>query len=158
MDLQKRLAANIFNCGPGRVRFDPLQLEEVKKAITRFDIQRLINKGIIHKVQSQGISRARAKQKSTQKRKGRRMGAGSRKGKSTARRNPKTTWVLGVRSQRELLKSLREHGWVDQETFRQLYAKVGGGFFRSAKHIKIYIKEQDMITGAAKAVKNNGKQ
>ena len=166
MDLQKRLASRLLNCGPGRVRFDTTQLEEIKKAITRFDIQRLINKGLIAKVQEQGVSRARAKHRAEQRKKGRQSGHGSRKGKSTARRNPKTVWVQAVRAQRELIKALRAGGHVDNEGFKELYAKVKGGFFRSTKHIKIYTKEQDMIKTAAKpaakeaanAVKQNGKQ
>lgn len=157
MDLQKRLASEVLNCGLGRVRFDPSQLEEIKKAITRFDIQRLINKGLIYKIQSQGVSRSRAKQTAGQKRKGRQKGHGSRKGRSTARQNPKTRWVRAVRAQRELLRSLREGGWIDNAGFKELYAKVKGGFFRSVNHIKIYIKEQDLVKGAAKAVKKDGK-
>src|SRR3989344_5424941 len=156
MDLQKRLGSQVLKCGVGRVRFDPSQLEEIKKAITRFDIQRLVSKGLIYKLQAQGISRSRAKQTASQKRKGRQKGQGSRKGKSTARLNPKTRWVKAVRAQRELLRNLREGGWIDNAGFKELYAKVKGGFFRSVNHIKIYIKEQDLVKGAAKAVKTDG--
>ncbi len=122
----------------------------LKKAITRFDIQRLINKGMIYKVQSKGISTARAKKTAAQKRKGRQTGHGSRKGKTTARQNPKTKWVQGVRSQRALIQRLRSAQLIDNTSFRELYSKVKGGFFRSAKHIKIFIKEQDMIKGDSK--------
>ena len=145
MDLQKRLAAQIFGCGPKRVRFDPTKLSEIKEAITTFDISRLINKGVISKVQSKGVSRARAKKIAIQKSRGRRTGHGSRKGKATARLNPKEQWIASVRKQRELIKKLREKKLIDRKDFRVLYRKVKGGFFRSTKHIKLYIKEQDMI-------------
>lgn len=145
MELQKRLASQVLKCGPGRVRFDPAQLEEIKKAITAFDIRRLINKGTIYKLQVQGVSRVRARVYAAQKRKGRKVGHGSRKGKSTARLNPKSRWVEAARAQRELLQGLRTGEYITNESYRSLYAKVHGGFFRSTRHIKIYIKEQGML-------------
>jgi len=145
MELQKRLASQILDCGPRRVRFDPSKLEDIKKAITSFDMRRLIAQGIVYKIQKKGVSRARAKQTHGQKVKGRRSGHGSRKGKVTARLNPKTRWVRAVRAQREVLRSLRENQVIDNAGFKSLYAKVKGGFFRSTKHIKIYIKEQNLI-------------
>ncbi len=145
MELQKRLAGQIFRCGPRRVRLDPEKLSEVKEAITKFDITRLIKKGIIRRVQVKGVSRARAKHNRIQKRKGRQSGHGSRKGKSTARQNPKDVWIMNVRAQRELIKKLRSGQHIDKPSFRTLYRKVKGGFFRSTKHIKIYIEEQDMV-------------
>lgn len=147
MKLQKRLAAQLLRCGPGRIRFDPEKLTEIKEAITNFDIMRLVNKGIIRKEQSKGISTARAKKTAQQKSKGRRTGHGSRKGKATARLVPKTRWIAGVRAQRELIKKLRAGNHIDRKDFRLLYSKVKGGFFRSTKHIKIYIQEQDMVKG-----------
>ncbi len=145
MELQKRLASQVLGCGPKRVRFDPTKLAEIKEAITTFDVSRLINKGIVYKVQAKGVSRARAKKIAMQKSKGRRSGHGSRKGKANARLNQKTQWVNSVRTQRELIKKLRENGIIEKTDFRALYNKVKGGFFRSTKHIKIYIQEQDMI-------------
>ena len=145
MKLQKRLASQTLGCGPKRVRFDPTKLSEIKEAITTFDVTRLINKGIIYKVQAKGVSRARAKKIATQKSKGRRSGHGSRKGKANARLNQKTHWVNSVRTQRELIKKLRENEIIEKTDFRALYNKVKGGFFRSTKHIKIYIQEQDMV-------------
>ena len=145
MELQKRLASQVLKCGPGRVRFDPSQLEEIGKAITAFDIRRLVNKGAVYKIQSQGVSRARAKASDAQKRKGRQVGHGSRKGKSKARLNPKSRWIEAVRAQRALLQALRDGKHITNESYRSLYAKVHGGFFRSPRHIRIYIKEQNML-------------
>ena len=145
MKLQKRLASQVLNCGLGRVKFDPSKLSEIKEAITKFDVLRLINKGTVYKVQEQGVSRARAKQISSQKKKGRRSGHGSRKGKSTARLNPKTQWISNVRSQRTLAKKLKENKLIDNKAFKAIYAKIKGGFFRSTKHVKIYIQEQEMV-------------
>lgn len=145
MNLQKRLASQALKCGPGRIRFDPARLSEIKEAITTFDVIRLVKKGAIYKVQSTGISRARAKKISAQKSKGRRSGHGSRKGSAAARHSPKTRWIANARAQRELIKKLRDKQTIDKPSFRELYAKVKGGFFRSTKHIKLYIDERDMV-------------
>ena len=145
MKLQKRLAGQILRCGPNRVRLDPEKLSEIKEAITKFDVTRLINKGTIYKEQSKGISRVRAKKTAIQKSKGRRSGHGSRKGTAASRLNPKTQWINNVRAQRQLIKKLRSNKLIDKSSFKILYAKIKGGFFRSTKHIKIYVQEQDMI-------------
>ncbi len=145
MELQKRLAAQVLGCGPRRIRFDPERLSEIKEAITKFDVARLIKKSAIYRVQAKGISTVRAKKRKQQKRKGRRSGHGSRKGKANARLNQKTQWINSVRTQRDLIKKLRENGIIEKTDFRALYNKAKGGFFRSTKHIKIYIQEQDMI-------------
>src|SRR3990172_7178921 len=134
MELQKRLASQVVGCGPKRVRFNPEKLAEIKEAITTFDVTRLINKGIVYKVQAKGVSRARAKKIAIQKSKGRRSGHGSRKGKANARLNQKTHWINSVRTQRELIKKLRANGIIEKTDFRALYNKVKGGFFRSTNH------------------------
>jgi len=148
MKLQKRLAAQEMNCGPGRVRFDPTQLKEIKEAITTFDVRRLINKGTIYKVQEQGVSRARAKVRANQRKKGRQTGHGSRKGREAARLPPKLTWIRGVRAQRALIQRMRERELITNDTFKDTYAKIKGGFFRSTNHIKIFLEENDLIKKA----------
>ena len=145
MKLQKRLSAQILRCGLGRVRFDPTKLGEIKEAITKFDIVRLINKGTIYKEQAQGVSRVRAKKRAAQRRKGRQAGYGSRKGKASARLKPKDKWINNVRAQRQLVKKLKENELISTADFRTLYSKIKGGYFRSTKHIKIHIQEQDMV-------------
>lgn len=145
MKLQKRLAASILKCSPKRVWFDPEKLAEIKEAITKFDIRNLIKKGIITKTPAKGISRAGAKKIQAQKRKERRKGHGSRKGARSARLEPKRFWIKAVRAQRELLKRMHEKGLISTADFHKLYAKVKGGFFRSVRHIKLYVKEQNLI-------------
>jgi len=145
MKLQKRLAANALNCGPGRVKFDPAQLKEIGEAITTFDIKRLINQGAITREQAKGISRVRAKHRAAQRRKGRQSGHGSRKGKDSARDNPKQRWMHAARAQRALLARMKAKQLIDNTTYRSLYLKVKGGFFRSVKHIKLYIEENELL-------------
>lgn len=146
MKLQKRIAAQILKCGEGRIRFAPDKLKEVSEAITTFDVKRLINKGIIKKIQEEGVSRSRAKHRTKQRRKGRQSEHGSRKGKAGARTNPKQKWIANVRAQRRLIKTLRDKEHINTSGYRTLYSKVKGGFFRSTSHIKLYIEEQNMLT------------
>ncbi len=142
MNVQKRLAASILKCSPYRISFDETKLDEIKEAITRRDVRGLIKKHIIIKSQLWGGSKVRARKIQSQKSKGRRTGAGSRKGKSTARLNPKQAWMARIRVQREFLRVLREKGIITTQAFHDLYLKAKGGFFRSKRHLSIYLKEK----------------
>ena len=39
---------------------------------------------------------------------------------------------------------LKDKGIVDKKTYRNLYLKSKGGFFRSKSHIKLYINEHKL--------------
>lgn len=147
MMLQKRLAGKITGCSPYRVHLDPDKMGEIKEAITKFDVRRLINKGVITIIAKQGISQFRARHIRAQKRKSRRAGHGSRKGTQAARADSKTQWMRNIRTQRDLLKRLRDHELITQQTFNTLYMKSKGGFFRSTRHIKLFLQEQELFTG-----------
>jgi large subunit ribosomal protein L19e len=145
MKLQKRLAAKILKCSPNRVILNPEKLTEIKEAITKFDVRRLVNQGIITKKPVQGIGKFRARHTMAQKRKSRRTGHGSRKGSANARADDKLQWMRLVRAQRDLLKRMRDHKLITQETFNTMYLKSKGGFFRSMRHIKLFLQEQDLF-------------
>ena len=148
--VQKRLAAEIMKCSPKRVWFDEEKLADIKEAITRADLKSLINSGLIMEKPQKSISKVRARARKIQKAKGRQKGAGRRKGKKTARLPKKTAWKNKIRVQRELLKSLREKGNITSQVYQKLYSKSKGGFFRSKRHIKIFIKEQGLLTETKK--------
>jgi large subunit ribosomal protein L19e len=145
MMLQKRLAAKILKCSPQRVWVDPTRLEEIKGAITKFDVRRLIAQGLISKDALYGGSKVRARERQVQRARGRRRGIGSRKGPAGARTPGKETWMARIRAQRDLIKRLRDHELITALTFKQLYNKAKGGFFRSTGHIKIYLEEQKLF-------------
>ncbi|MEM4239690.1 MAG: 50S ribosomal protein L19e [Candidatus Woesearchaeota archaeon] len=145
MMLQKRLAAQVLNCSPNRITFDPEKLGEIKEAITKFDVGRLIRKGIITRAPVQGTGKFRTRHAMGQKRRSRRVGPGSRKGSANARADDKLQWMRLVRAQRDLLKRLKEHNLITHETFNMLYQKSKGGFFRSTRHIKLFLKEQGLF-------------
>ncbi|MBI4150593.1 50S ribosomal protein L19e [Candidatus Woesearchaeota archaeon] len=145
MMLQKRLAGKLLKCSPIRVWINPDKLDEIKGAITKADIRRLIAQGLITKDALYGGSKVRARARQEQRKRGRRRGIGSRKGKSTARTPRKETWISRIRAQRDLLKRMRDNSAITAETFKDLYAKAKGGFFRSTRHIKVYSEEQNLF-------------
>lgn len=144
LKIQKRLASDVFKCSKKHVRFDTEMLEEIKKSITKADIKSLISENIIYKKPIVGVSRVRARKIRIQKSKGQMRGDGSRKGKKTARLPRKKRWMLKIRAQRDLLKILKEKEIIAKDVYRQLYKKSQGGFFRSRRHIKLYIEEHNL--------------
>ena len=134
-----------MNCSPKRVRFTPDRINDIKEAITKADIKSLVSDGVISKLNEKGVSRARANKRLSQRRKGLQRGPGKRKGKKTSITPSKTMWINRVRAQRSFLKELREKSIIDKAIFNDLYGKVKGGFFRSRRHIKIYIEENELV-------------
>jgi large subunit ribosomal protein L19e len=144
LDTQKRLAAGILKCTHKRVVFDNTKLSDIKAAITRADIRGLINKKIIRAVNPQGKSMGRSRKALKQKRKGRGKGHGKREGTHRARLPKKIAWMNKIRSQRRMLRMLREKEILSKSDYRQLYLKANSGFFRSVRHIKLYIEEHKL--------------
>jgi large subunit ribosomal protein L19e len=151
MNNKKQLAARIMKLSPKKVKFAGDALEEIKKAITRSDIRGLIAIKKISKSTTNSHSRAGARTIRAQKNKGRQKGVGSRKGKKYSKVGRKEGWMARVRTQRKLLQNLRTGGVLSQKNFKLLYAKSKGGYFRSRRHIKLYITEQKL------SEKKNGK-
>ncbi len=139
--LQRRLASEVLECGINRVWFDPTALEEIASAATKDDIRELIERGLIKKKPVKGVCRVRIRYKRMQKRKGRRRGHGSRKGKKTARLSKKEAWMMRIRALRKRLRELKEKGVIDRRTYRMLYLKAKGGEFRSIAHLNAYIEQ-----------------
>tara|TARA_Y100000034_G_scaffold133672_1_gene199823 strand:+ start:455 stop:901 length:447 start_codon:yes stop_codon:yes gene_type:complete len=142
--LQKRLAADIMDVGLKRVWFDETRLEEITKTITKADIKRLIADGAIREKPEKSISKFRIRKAKEQKKKGRQKGHGSRKGKKTARSGKKELWVAKIRVQRTFLKELKEKKILNQENYRNLMRKAKGGFFRSKRHIKLFMEDREL--------------
>ncbi len=152
---QKRLAAYVLGCSHQNVRFDPVRLAEIKEALTKNDIRSLIVKGAISKVPIESYSHGRSRMILKQKRKGRRSGPGSIKGKKFARLPRKQAWMDRVRAQRVLLATLKEHQIIAIPVYHQLYKMSKGGFFRSRNHIKLYLEEQGLVQKNERKEKNS---
>lgn len=150
LNVQKKLAAQILKCSEKKIKLDTDRLDEIKESITKQDIRGLIQDKAIVKKHEQGSSRVRARLINAQKVKGKRRGQGSRKGKFHAREPRKDIWMATIRKQRGFIKELRERSLLTTEGFKTLYKKAKGGFFRSVRHIKLYMQENDMITRGKK--------
>jgi large subunit ribosomal protein L19e len=135
------------------VTFDNDRLDDIKQAITKRDLKLLIGDGAITKKPGNFTSRVRSRKLAMQKRKGRRDGPGSRKGKFSARFKPKKTWMSRLRVQREFLRLLLEKKIITRQAYRELYLKSKGGYFRSKRHIKLYLQEHDELLFDKEAMK-----
>ncbi len=145
MKNKKRLAAKILKVSPKKVKFAVDALEDIQKAITRSDMRGLIAVGKISVANKNQHSRAGARKVAAQKRKGRRRGQGSRKGTKHSIVTRKDKWISRIRAQRNLLKELRDKKLVSIQNYRMLYSKSKGGYFRNRRHIKLYLKEHNLI-------------
>ena len=140
---KKKVAADILKSGVSRIRI--LDSKQVEEAITRQDIKNLIRKGLIVKIQKKGTSKAYSKKLFRQKKKGRRSGAGSRRGSYRARNPKKYLWIKTVRPLRTLLKELVLEGQIEKKDWKLLYSMVKGGAFRSKGHLLTYLKDHEML-------------
>jgi len=141
---KRKLSSRIVGVGFDRVWFDPNRTTEIKEAITREDLKKLMATGAILIKQKKGVSKGRFRQSLKQKRKGRKKGPGSKKGKHTARAGKKELWIIKIRSQRELLKELFSKNLISKQDYRDLRQKAKGGYFRSLRHIKLYLTEHSL--------------
>ena len=145
LKIQKRLAAQILKTSKSNIRLDSNRREEIKEAITKADVKSLIKDSAITEKKARGNSGYRINKRRLQKSKGRRSGFGSIKGGKGARRGKKSLWINGIRAQRQFLKLLKDKKVIPIAEYRSLYIKSKGGFFRSRRHIRIYMKERGII-------------
>ncbi|MBQ03904.1 50S ribosomal protein L19e [Candidatus Bathyarchaeota archaeon] len=141
---QRRLAASVLDVGKNRIYFDPESIEDIDTAITRNEIRKLINDGVIKALPLRTTSRGRARVNLAQKKAKRRKGPGSRKGAKFSVISRKTRWIGKIRSQRRRLKRLRKRRTITVRTYRNLYRKAKGGIFRSVAELERYITENDL--------------
>lgn len=148
---QKQLAARIMKCGTTRVRVK--SEKDVEEAITREDIRSLISKGLIWKIQKRGQVSAYSRKRLSQKKRGRKKGFGSKKGKAGARNPKKARWMRTIRSVRSALKKLKESKMIDGRMYRKLYLMAKGGSFKSRRHLVLYLKDHELLKVKEKPVK-----
>jgi len=148
----------MMKCGVSRVRF--ASESEVAEALTRDDIRRLIVRGVIYKIQKHGTSRGHAREILRQKKRGRRRGPGSVKGKWGSRHPSKEQWMNTIRPLRRLLAELRDSEQLTRKNYRMLYMQAKGGMFRNRKHMMLHIREEELLNkdSAAKIKKPAAKE
>jgi large subunit ribosomal protein L19e len=145
MNNKKKLAGKILNVSPKKVVFAEDSLDDIQKAITRSDMRGLIAIGKVSKAKVNQHSRGAARKVAEQKKKGRQRGKGSRKGSKYSIVTRKEKWIARIRTQRELLKELRDKNLLSTNNYRLLYTKSKGGYFRNRRHIKLYLTEHHLI-------------
>lgn len=145
MRSRKKLVAKIMGVSPKKVKFIADALEDIKKSITRSDLRGLIAVKKIVRDKRNEQSRSKARKVAAQKRKGRQKGKGSRKGSKHSVVSKKERWTTKVRTQRKLIKELRNKGLISSKNYQMLYRKVKGGYFRNRRHIKLYLTEYHLI-------------
>lgn len=144
LTIQKRLAAHVMKVGTTRVWIDPNFQDEVSLAITKNDVRRLVEEGAIQPHQKIGVSRGRARFRMEQKRKGRRSGQGSRKGKQHALLTGKDRWMMKIRPMRHELQKLRAEGKITSRVYRELYLRAKGNSFRNTAHLRAHIADHKL--------------
>ena len=144
LTVQKRIAAQVMNCGTNRVWLDTERAEEISMAITREDIRKLIHRGLIRKKPEKATSKVRARQRALQRKKGRRRGQGKRKGTANARLSKKARWMQRIRPLRRELKNMRDSRFIEKNVYRTLYRMAKGGAFRSVQHLNTYMEEHGL--------------
>ena len=147
---QKELAARALKVSPKRVKLNPEKLKEVSELISRESVQDLVEEGTVKKLPKKGTSRTRANHIAAQKKKGRQKGHGSRKGTKNARFKDKEKWMIKIRALRAYLRELRDENNLDKQTYRDLYKKAKGGFFRNKRHISLYIQQNELMNKSEK--------
>jgi large subunit ribosomal protein L19e len=145
LNLQKKLAAKMARVGKKRIKINPELADDIKTAITKADVGGLISEGKIEVIHKKGVSRHRARKLHTQRKKGRRKGHGSRKGAQKARTPKKRTWMNKIRLQRKTLRELKDKDSLKKGAYRRLYSLAKGGFFRSKKHMLLYVDKNKMM-------------
>ena len=143
--LQKSLAGKVRGISPSRIKLDSNRFDEIKEAITKEDIRALLRDGAIVVRPSRSTSRGRARENHLQRVSGRQRGVGSRKGRKGGRLDSKGVWMNTIRLQRSFLALLKEKGFLTNEVYSGLYRKSKGGFFRSKRHIQLYIEEHKLV-------------
>jgi large subunit ribosomal protein L19e len=133
---QTRLAAKVRGCGVHRVWINPSYVDQISSAVQTDDIREFIDEGWIKAKAIKGTSRVRARARLEQKRKGRRKGHGKRAGTANARNPRKNRWMRTIRSQRRILKDMREDGTLLSSQYRRYYLKAKGGSYRSIAHMR----------------------
>ncbi|MGD2247977.1 MAG: 50S ribosomal protein L19e [Candidatus Methanofastidiosia archaeon] len=144
LGVQKRIAADVMDCGVNRVWLNTDRAEEISMAITREDIRNLIHRGLIKKKPTNDNSRVRARKRAEQRKKGQRRGQGKRKGTANARMSSKQKWMNRIRPLRRELKKMRDTRYIVPTVYRRLYRMAKGGAFKSIHHLQAYIEDHNL--------------
>ncbi|HLI46502.1 MAG TPA: 50S ribosomal protein L19e [Geobacterales bacterium] len=131
----RELASKITGAGESRIYIDPEYYDRLSTVISRQEVKKLIEDGIIKVKPKKGQV---WKEEKIRKRRQRR-GPGSKKGKRSKVR--KEEYVLRVRGLRRFLRQLYDKGAMDSQTYRTLRLLIKSGTIRSKARIKSYLEQ-----------------
>ncbi len=143
--LQRRLAAEILGVGESRIRIEPKSdedVEDLESAITRDDVRSLIKRGVIYAAPIKSNSRGRWRAVRKKRSKGQGRGPGKRKGKKTARTDPKEVWIARIRKMRRYLKYLRDKKLISTRIYRKYYRLAKGGAFPTFRALRMHLEKE----------------
>jgi large subunit ribosomal protein L19e len=138
LDYVKELAAKVKGVGKSRIYIDPEYYDKLSTVISREEVKKLIEDGIIKIKPKKGISKGRFRKKLKQKRKGLRKGPGSIKGNKI--KIKKKEYVKRIRGLRKYLRNLYDKGLIDNKLYQKLRKYVKAGVLTSRAKIRAYIE------------------
>lgn len=149
----RRIAAKLMKVGENRIKIAPDGMKRAEDALTADDIRQLLKEGVVWVVREKGVPRIRAKIKQAKKKKGRRSGSGSRKGAKYAGVPAKEIWKNKTRSQRRLLKRLKDEKKLADGVYRRAYRMVKGNAWRSTGAMVAHFKDAKWLKEAQQPAK-----
>jgi len=136
----KRVASEVLGRGENAIRIKKEAYADAEKALTRDDVKKLIKDGSIFAIEPKHNLSLHGKVLKIKRSKGRKRGYGKRKGTASARAG--RVWERKVRSQRLLLKRLKEIGKLDSKTFRRFYLLVKGNAFPDKRSLLLHLDNE----------------
>ncbi|MEJ2242860.1 MAG: 50S ribosomal protein L19e [Candidatus Bathyarchaeota archaeon] len=141
---QRRLASEIMKIGQGRVWIDPERIDYVEAAITREEIRKLVNEGVIKSLPKKGVCRVRARILKEKRKKGLRRGPGGKSGPARSKISKKEAWINRIRPIRRRLIELKDSRAISESVYRQMYDMSESGAFKSKAELERHIRTHNL--------------
>jgi large subunit ribosomal protein L19e len=130
--------------GEGRVWIDPERIDYVEAAITREEIRKLVNEGVIKSLPKKGVCRVRARILKEKRKKGLRRGPGGKSGPARSKISKKEAWINRIRPIRRRLIELKDSRAISESVYRQMYDMSESGAFKSKAELERHIRTHNL--------------
>lgn len=141
---QRRLASDIMKIGEGRVWIDPERIDYVEAAITREEIRKLVNEGVIKSLPKKGVCRVRARILKEKRKKGLRRGPGGKSGPARSKISKKEAWINRIRPIRRRLNELKNSRAISESVYRKMYDMSESGAFKSKAELERHLRTHNL--------------